>query len=160
MLRYNLNKQFNNQCKGNEGQIKKNEQHMTTEEKTYIKTKIKKLNIGQLTISKHALEKELLNLNDIKMAIKSKQYKIIDFNYYPHNHEERVLIRTKNKYQIENTDTGLLEESYIKIVISLKTLSIITVWGNRCVDEKEKNNGLGVRYIQNFDIINKKIKLN
>ena len=133
---------------------------MTTEEKTYIKTKIKKLNIGQLTISKHAQEKELLNLNDIKDAIKTKKYQIIDFNYYPHNQEERVLIRTKNKYQIENIDTGLLEESYIKIVISLKTLSIITVWGNRCVDEKEKNNGLGARYIRNFDIINKKIKLN
>ena len=158
MLKYNLQKQGNKKCKGNEGQIKKNEQHMTTEEKTYIKGKIKSMDMQNMSISKHAIEKELICLDDIVATIKDRQYKIVDFNYFPHNQEERVLIRTKKKYQIENID-GVVEDSYIKIVISLSTLAVITVWGNKCTDENMKNNNLGARYMQNFDIINKKVKL-
>lgn len=160
ILKYNLEKQGNKKCKGNEGSIKKNEKHMTNEEKIYLKSKVKNINIDNMIITPHAIGKQLINLKDVKCIIKNKQYKIVDFNYFPHNHEERILIRSKKKYQIENTKNGKTEESYIKVVISLKTFAIISIWSNKCKDEPMKNKYLGERYIEKFDIINKKVKLN
>ena len=160
VLRYNLEKQGNKKCKGNEGSIKKNEKHMSDEEKVYLKSKIKNININEMIITPHATGKDLINLKDVKNVIKNKQYKLVDFNYYPHNHEERVLIRSKRKYQIQNLKTGKFEESYIKVVISLRTFAIISIWSNKCKDEPMKNKFLGERYIEKFDIINKKVKLN
>ena len=155
MLRYNLDKKGNKKCDGNKGMIRKNIKHMNNEEVAYIKNMIK--NIKWLNISKHAQEKQLLNVMEIKKIIADKKYQIIDYGYYINNSEERVMLRTKTKYNIKNHN-GKIEECYCKIVISLTTHSVVTIWANKVADEEYKQNNLANRYYEKFDIINKKVK--
>lgn len=154
-MEYNLAKLGNKNCKGNEGLIRKNIRFMNEEEIRYLKSMIK--NINWLNISKHAEEKQLLSVMDIKRIIKTKTYEIIDYNYNISSKEERVMVRTKNIYKVKNHN-GKIEDCYCKIVISLKTHCIITIWANRVVDEEYKQNNLNTRYYEKFDIINKKVK--
>lgn len=154
-MKYNLNKLGDKKCKGNEGLIRKNIKFMNETEIKYLKSMIK--GIDWLNISKHAEEKQLLNVMEIKKIIQTKSYEIIDYNYIINSKEERVMVRTKNIYEIKNQN-GKIEECYCKIVISLKTHCIITMWANRVVDEEYKQNNLNTRYYENFDIINKKVK--
>ena len=156
MLRYDLNNMGNKDCKGNKGMIRKNIKHMNAEEVKYLKGKIR--NTNNLKLTYHAQEKNLIPLNDIKESIKDKRYSIIDYNYNISDKEERIVLRTKNKYQIKNTN-GIAEECYIKFVISLTNNTIVTVWANKVIDEEYKQNNLKNRYYENFDIINKKVKL-
>ena len=116
------------------------------------------MSIDDLVCTNHALEKELLQLDDIKKIIISKQFKIIDFNYFYDNKEERYLIRTKKSYDIKHTD-GKTYKSYIKIVINPKNNTIITVWCNKVEEEEQKNKNTKTKYYNNFDIIEKKLKI-
>lgn len=154
-MKYNLNKMGDKKCKGNEGVIRKNIKFMNKIEIEYLKSMIKDINL--LKISKHAKEKQLLNIMDIEKIIKTKSYEIIDYNYNISNKEERVMFRTKSIYKIKN-ENGKIEDCYCKIVISLKTYYIITMWANKVIDEEYKQNNLTTRYYENFDIINKKVR--
>ncbi len=154
-MQYNLNKQGNKNCRGNEGMIRKNIKDMEKNEIEYLKNIIKNLN--ELTITNHALEKNLITSDEIQEIIRIKNYKIIDYNYNMISKEERIMFRTKKEYKIKNNE-GIIEECYCKIVISITNNCIITMWMNRVIDEKMKQNNLKNRYISNFDIINKKVK--
>lgn len=158
MLKYNLNKQGNKELSNNKCMVRKNIKSMSTEEITYIKSNIKSMNIDNLVCTNHALEKELLQLDEIKKIIISKQFKIIDFNYFYDNKEERYLIRTKKSYDIKHTD-GKTYKSYIKIVINPKNNTVITVWCNKVEEEEQKNKNTKTKYYNNFDIIEKKLKI-
>lgn len=154
-MKYDLNKLGNKYCRGNEGVIRKNIKHMNNNEITHLKSMIKKIN--KLTISMHAREKQLLNISEINTIIRTKKYSIIDYNYNISNKEERIMVRTKNIYQVKNRK-GIIEECYLKIVISITKNCIITMWANRVIDEKMKQDNLKTRYCEKFDIINKKVK--
>ena len=156
MLRYNLNILNNKNCKGNENIIRKNIKHMNEIEIKYIKNIIKGLN--ELKITKHAEEKQLLNKKEIQETILNKKYQIIDYNFNLISHEERVLVRTKKTYNIQDND-GIIQECYIKIVISITTNTIITCWGNIATEENKKNKTLLNKYVPGFDIISKRIKI-
>ena len=154
-MNYNLNKQGNKNCKGNEGMIRKNIKNMEKNEIEYLKNIMKNLN--DLTITNHALEKNLITLDKIQEIIRNRKYKIIDYNYNMISKEERIMFRTKNEYEIKNNE-GIGEKCYCKIVISITNNCIVTTWANRVSDEKMKQNNLKSRYMTNFDIINKKVK--
>lgn len=154
-MNYNLNKQGNRNCRGNEGMIRKNIKDMKKNEIEYLKNIMKNLN--DLTITNHALEKNLIAADKIQEIIRTKNYKIIDYNYNMISKEERVMFRTKDEYKIQNNE-GIVEKCYCKIVISITNNCIVTIWANRVSDEKMKQNNLKNRYISNFDIINKKVK--
>lgn len=154
-MNYNLNKQGNKNCRGNEGMIRKNIKTMKKKEIEYLKNIMQNLN--DLTITAHALEKNLITIDEIQEIIKNRKYKIIDYNYNMISKEERIMFRTKNEYEIKNNE-GIGEKCYCKIVISLTNNCIVTIWANRVADEKMKQNNLKNRYISNFDIINKKVK--
>ena len=154
-MNYNLNKQGDRNCRGNEGMIRKNIKDMEKNEIEYLKNIMKNLN--DLTITNHALEKNLITLDKIQEIIRTKNYKIIDYNYNMISKEERVMFRTKDEYKIQNNES-IVEKCYCKIVISITNNCIVTIWANRVSDEKMKQNNLKNRYISNFDIINKKVK--
>ena len=154
-MNYNLNKQGDRNCRGNEGMIRKNIKDMKKNEIEYLKNIMKNLN--DLTITNHALEKNLITANEIQEIIRIKNYKIIDYNYNMITKEERIMFRTKNEYEIKNNE-GIGEKCYCKIVISITNNCIVTIWMNRVTDEKMKQNNLKNRYMANFDIINKKVK--
>ena len=67
------------------------------------------------------------------------------------------MIRTKDIYKIQDSNSKI-EDCYLKIVISITSCCIITVWANKVEDEKAKQNSLKNRYYDNFDIINKRLK--
>ena len=154
-MNYNLNKQGNRNCKGNKGMIRKNIKDMEKNEIEYLKNIMKNLN--DLTITNHALEKNLIAADKIQEIIRTKKYKIIDYNYNMISKEERIMFRTKDEYKIQNNE-GIVEKCYCKIVISITNNCIVTIWANRVADEKMKQNNLKNRYMTNFDIINKKVK--
>ena len=154
-MNYNLNKQGDRNCRGNEGMIRKNIKDMEKNEVEYLKNIMKNLN--DLTITNHALNKNLIAADKIQEIIRTKNYKIIDYNYNMISKEERIMFRTKNEYKIQNNE-GIVEKCYCKIVISITNNCIVTIWANRVSDEKMKQNNLKNRYISNFDIINKKVK--
>lgn len=154
-MNYNLNIQGNKNCRGNEGMIRKNIKSMEKNEVEYLKNIMKNLN--DLTITNHALNKNLIAADKIQEIIRTRKYKIIDYNYNMISKEERIMFRTKDEYQIQNKD-GIFEKCYCKIVVSITNNCIVTIWMNRVTDEKMKQNNLKNRYISNFDIINKKVK--
>ena len=154
-MNYNLNKQGDRNCRGNEGMIRKNIKDMEKNEVEYLKNIMKNLN--DLTITNHALNKNLIAADKIQEIIRTKNYKIIDYNYNMISKEERIMFRTKNEYEVKNNE-GISEKCYCKIVISLTNNCIVTIWANRVADEKMKQNNLKNRYMTNFDIINKKVK--
>ena len=154
-MNYNLNKQGDRNCRGNKGMIRKNIKDMKKNEIEYLKNIMKNLN--DLTITNHALEKNLIAADKIQEIIRTKNYKIIDYNYNMISKEERIMFRTKNEYEVKNNE-GIGEKCYCKIVISITNNCIVTIWANRVADEKMKQNNLKNKYISNFDIINKKVK--
>ena len=157
MLRYDIRKKGNKRCKGNENIIRKNYTKMNKEELTFLKSQLVALDLKKINIIEHAVNKNLLSKNEIKKILKNKSYKIIDYNYNLKTKEERILIRSREEYLIKN-HKGEKEKVYIKIVISITENKIITQWANNTEGEKEKNNNCITNYIDNFDIINKKIK--
>lgn len=157
MLRYDIRKKGNKRCKGNENIIRKNYIKMNKEELTFLKSQLVALDIKKIDITDHATEKNLLSKNEIRKILKNKNFKIIDYNYNLKTKEERILVRSREKYLIKN-HKGEKEQVYIKIVISITRNLIITQWANNIKEEKEKNNNCITNYIDNFDIINKKIK--
>lgn len=154
-MKCDLSKLNNKNCKGNEGVIRKNIKHMDKNEIQFLKTILKNINI--VRISEHAKEKQLINIKDVKNIIKLKKFQIIDYDYNVSSKEERIMIRTKDIYKIQNSNNKI-EDCYLKIVISITSCCIITVWANKVEDEKAKQNSLKNRYYDNFDIINKKLK--
>ena len=157
MLTYDIRKKGNKRCKGNENIIRKNYTKMNKEELSFLKTQLVALDIKKINITDHATEKNLLSKNEIRKILKNKSFKIIDYNYNLKTKEERILIRSREEYLIKN-HKGEKEKVYIKIVISITENKIITQWANNTEGEKEKNNNCITNYIDNFDIINKKIK--
>lgn len=157
MLKYNINKNGDKNCKGNKDIIRKNYTKMNKEELTFLKTHLMALDSKKMDITNHAIEKNLLSKNEIKKILKNKSFKIIDYNYNLKTKEERILIRSREEYVIKN-HKGEKEKVYMKIVISVTRNIIITQWANSSEKEKEKNNNCITNYIDNFDIINKKIK--
>lgn len=156
MLKYNLNKQGDKNCKGNEGMVRKNIKYMNNEEVFYVKKLLK--NVKNAFVTKHAINKDIgITEELIKDIINNKQYKIIDYDYFVHSKEERVVIRSKKSYKIQFK--GIIQDCYIKFTIAPKDNVIVTVWGNRVSDEPMKQNNLKNRYYENFDIINKKVRL-
>jgi hypothetical protein len=154
-MKCDLSKLNNKNCKGNEGVIRKNIKHMNKNEIQFLKTILKNINI--VCISEHAKEKQLINIKDVKNIIKLKKFQIIDYDYNVSSKEERIMIRTKDIYKIQDSNNKM-ESCYLKIVISITSCCIITVWANKVDDEKAKQNSLKNRYYDNFDIINKKLK--
>ena len=154
-MKCDLSKLNNKNCKGNEGVIRKNIKHMNKNEIQFLKTILKNINI--VCISEHAKEKQLINIKDVKNVIKLKKFQIIDYDYNVSSKEERIMIRTKDIYKIQDSNSKI-EDCYLKIVISITSCCIITVWANKVEDEKAKQNSLKNRYYDNFDIINKKLK--
>lgn len=157
MLRYDVRKKGNKRCKGNENIIRKNYTKMNKEELSFLKSQLVALDLKKINIIEHAVNKNLLSKNEIKKILKNKSYKIIDYNYNLKTKEERILVRSREKYLIKN-HKGEKELVYIKVVISITNNIIITQWANNIEGEKEKNNNCITNYIDNFDIINKKIK--
>ena len=154
-MKCDLSKLNNKNCKGNEGVIRKNIKHMNENEIQFLKTILKNINI--VCISEHAKEKQLINIKDVKNIIKLKKFQIIDYDYNVSSKEERIMIRTKDIYKIQDSNSKI-EDCYLKIVISITSCCIITVWANKVEDEKAKQNSLKNRYYDNFDIINKRLK--
>lgn len=157
MLKYDIRKKGNKRCKGNENIIRKNYIKMNKEELSFLKIQLMEIDLKKINITDHATEKNLLSKNDIKKILKNKSYKIIDYNYNLKTKEERILVRSREEYLIKN-HKGEKEQVYIKVVISITNNMIITQWANDIEGEKEKNNNCITNYIDNFDIINKKIK--
>ena len=157
MLRYDIRKKGNKYCKGNKDIIRKHYTKMNKEELSFLKIQLMALDSKKMDITDHAVNKNLLSKNEIKKILKNKSYKIIDYNYNLKTKEERILIRSREEYLIKN-HKGEKEKVYIKIVISITENKIITQWANNTEGEKEKNNNCITNYIDNFDIINKKIK--
>ena len=108
-MNYNLNIQGNKNCRGNEGMIRKNIKSMEKNEVEYLKNIMKNLN--DLTITNHALNKNLIAADKIQEIIRTRKYKIIDYNYNMISKEERIMFRTKDEYQIQNND-GIFEKCY------------------------------------------------
>ena len=158
MLKYDIRKKGNKRCKGNKNIIRKNYTKMNKEELSFLKIQLMEIDLKKINITDHATEKNLLSKNDIKKILKNKNFKIIDYNYNLKTKEERILIRSREEYLIKN-HKGEKEQVYIKVVISVTDNTIITQWANDVKGEKEKNNNCITNYIDNFDIINKKIKL-
>ena len=154
-MRCDLSKLNDKNCKGNEGVVRKNIKHMNKNEIQFLKAILKNINI--VYISKHAKEKQLINMEDVKNVIKLKKFQIIDYNYHVSSKDERIMIRTKDVYKIQDNNNKI-EDCYLKIVISITSCCIITVWANKVEDEKAKQNSLKNRYYDNFDIINKRLK--
>ena len=157
MLKYDIRKKGNKRCKGNENIIRKNYTKMNKEELSFLKIQLMEIDLKKINITDHAVEKNLLSKNEIKKILKNKSFKIIDYNYNLKTKEERTLIRSREEYLIKN-HKGEKEQVYIKVVISITNNMIITQWANDIEGEKEKNNNCITNYIDNFDIINKKIK--
>lgn len=157
MLTYDIRKKGNKRCKGNENIIRKNYTKMNKEELSFLKIQLMALDSKKMDITEHATEKNLLSKNEIRKILKNKNFKIIDYNYNLKTREERILIRSREEYLIKN-HKGEKEQVYIKVVISVTNNTIITQWANDIKGEKEKNNNCITNYIDNFDIINKKIK--
>ena len=156
-MRYNLSKQYDHNCKGNKNLIRKNFKDMEIEELIYIKKKIKNIDTKKTSMTYHALEKNLLSLKEIKEMIKNNNFDIIDFNYHTDIKVERVLLRSKKTYLIEDI-IGNNIECYCKIVLELTTNTIVTLWMNNICDEKNKQRTLKTKYNSNFNIITKKNK--
>ena len=157
MLKYDIRKKGNKRCKGNKNIIRKNYTKMNKEELSFLKFQLMEIDLKKINITDHATEKNLLSKNDIKKILKNKNFKIIDYNYNLKTKEERILVRSREEYLIKN-HKGEKEQVYIKVVISITNNMIITQWANDIEGEKEKNNNCITNYIDNFDIINKKIK--
>lgn len=157
MLKYDIRKKGNKRCKGNKNIIRKNYTKMNKEELSFLKIQLMEIDLKKINITDHATEKNLLSKNDIKKILKNKNFKIIDYNYNLKTKEERILVRSREEYLIKN-HKGEKEQVYIKVVISITNNMIITQWANDIEGEKEKNNNCITNYIDNFDIINKKIK--
>ena len=157
MLKYDIRKKGNKRCKGNKNIIRKNYTKMNKEELSFLKSQLMEIDLKKINITDHAVEKNLLSKNDIKKILKNKSYKIIDYNYNLKTKEERILVRSREEYLIKN-HKGEKEQVYVKVVISITNNMIITQWANDIEGEKEKNNNCITNYIDNFDIINKKIK--
>lgn len=155
-MRYNLSKQYDHDCKGNKNLIRKNFKDMEIEELIYIKKKIKNIDTKKTSMTYHALEKNLLSLKEIKEIIKNNNFDIIDFNYHTDIKAERVLLRSKKTYLIEDI-IGNNVECYCKIVLELTTNTIVTLWMNNVCDEENKQRTLKTKYNSNFNIITKKI---
>ena len=78
-MNYNLNIQGNKNCKGNEGMIRKNIKDMNKNEVEYLKNIIK--NINDLTITNHALEKNLITLDVLyKFTVNRERCKSLWFS--------------------------------------------------------------------------------
>ena len=155
-MRYNLSKQYDHDCKGNKNLIRKNFKDMEIEELIYIKKKIKNIDTKKTSMTYHALEKNLLSLKEIKEMINNNNFDIIDFNYHTDIKVERVLLRSKKTYLIEDI-IGNNIECYCKIVLELTTNTIVTLWMNNVCDEENKQRTLKTKYNSNFNIITKKI---
>ena len=155
-MKCNLSKQYDHDCKGNKNLIRKNFKDMEIEELIYIKKKIKNIDTKKTSMTYHALEKNLLSLKEIKEMIKNNNFDIIDFNYHTDTKVERVLLRSKKTYLIEDI-IGNNIECYCKIVLELTTNTIVTLWMNNICDEENKQRTLKTKYNSNFNIITKKI---
>ena len=155
-MKCNLSKQYDHNCKGNKNLIRKNFKDMEIEELVYVKKKIKNIDTKKTSMTYHALEKNLLSLKEIKEIIKNNNFDIIDFNYHTDIKVERVLLRSKKTYQIEDI-VGNNIECYCKIVLELTTNTIVTLWMNNVCDEENKQRTLKTKYNSNFNIITKKI---
>ena len=88
--------------------------------------------------------------------IKNNNFDIIDFNYHTDIKVERVLLRSKKTYLIEDM-VGNNIECYCKIVLELTTNTIVTLWMNNVCAEENKQRTLKTKYNSNFNIITKKI---
>lgn len=157
-MRYNLSKLSDANCKGNEGMIRKNIKHMSVEEEKYLRNILKSINKKDMTMTKHSEEKQLLSLEEIISILKNKQFKLIDYNYNPCNKNERILFRSKKTYEVKNNCTNKKTDCYIKIVYEINSNCIITQWANEAKMEKQKEESIKTRYMEQFDIINKKVK--
>ena len=155
-MKCNLSKQYDHNCKGNKNLIRKNFKDMEIEELIYVKKKIKNIDTKKTSMTYHALEKNLLSLKEIKEMIKNNNFDIIDFNYHTDTKVERVLLRSKFVYPVENI-SGNIEKCYCKIVLELTTNTIVTLWMNNVCDEENKQRTLKTKYNSNFNIITKKI---
>ena len=155
-MRCNLSKQYDHNCKGNKNLIRKNFKDMEIEELIYVKKKIKNIDTKKTSMTYHALKKNLLSLKEIKEMIKNNNFDIIDFNYHTDIKVERVLLRSKKTYLIEDM-VGNNIECYCKIVLELTTNTIVTLWMNNVCDEENKQRTLKTKYNSNFNIITKKI---
>ena len=155
-MRCNLSKQYDHECKGNKNLIRKNFKDMEIEELIYIKKKIKNIDTQKTFMTYHALEKNLLSLKEIKEMINNNNFDIIDFNYHTDIKVERVLLRSKKTYLIEDITENNIE-CYCKIVLELTTNTIVTLWMNNVEDEENKQRTLKTKYNSNFNIITKKI---
>lgn len=138
--------------------VRKNYKNFNNKEKKYLKNMIDNIDIDNINITNHAIRKNLLNVNTIKNILKNDRYDIIDYNFFIDNKEERILLRTKNIYDVKNINNKV-EVCYIKIVISITNNTIITTWANKVEDEGKKQESLCNNYYEKFDIINKKIAI-
>lgn len=103
-----------------EGQIKKHYADFTSVEKYLLKAKMKGLN---LHLSHHAKNKAYINPSHIVACLKS--HNVIEFNHVFGKGDNRVLIRSKNIFKL---DDGKLYN--ICLVISLEKSCIITFYYN------------------------------
>ena len=138
----------------NNAMIRKNYSQMNSKEIKYLFDRIKGLNINSMRITVHAIEKNLLSLEQIKNSLIKNNFDIIDFNYFIDTKEQRIMVRLKNIYKIIGKN-GKEEKCFIKVVISLTDNKIITIWGTKVKDEEERQRNICTRYT-NFNILSLK----
>ena len=154
-MRYNTNikgrkKDYDN----NNSMMRKNYKQMSSREIKYLFNKIKGLDINLMGITGHAIEKNLLSLEQIKNSLLKNDFDIIDFNYFLDTKEQRIMIRLKKTYMITGINNKE-DKCYIKIVLSLTDNKIVTIWANKVKDEENKQMNLSTRYC-NINILSLK----
>ena len=154
-MKYNTNiKGRKEDYNDNNSMIRKNYKQMNSREIKYLFDKIKGLNINSMKITRHAIEKDLLSLEQIKNSLIKDNFDIIDFDYFLDTKEQRIMVRLKKTYMITGINNKE-DKCFIKIVLSLTDNKIVTIWANKVKDEENKQMNLNTRYC-NINILSLK----
>jgi len=126
-----------------EGQTKKHIKQMNSQEITYLKERIQKINTNTIRTSLHLKQKlgneiEGLDLDkDIKDAL-TNTYEILEYNYTKNNNieDKRVLIRSSiaKSMTFRRDNKTIIGKGNICIVLSILDNRVITAYYNRAND--------------------------
>lgn len=119
-------------------------------ESRYLYKQLRKIDLNKLTMTAHAQSKTNgINLLTIKKIICNNPA-IIEYN--ENNNSRRIVIKSKENFLIENK--GEYKNCFLKIVIDLDNIKIITIWFNRVDEEAKKDDNINLnRYNPNLQII-------
>jgi hypothetical protein len=140
-------------------QQKKHIKQMNKEEINFLLGKIDNIEIENLKLSKHLLDKNLtFNFIEIKKVLKLKEFEIVEYNetefFNDGSIDKRVLLKSKEVYPVKFCDEihgiSFITKSKMCFVVSLKLNKIVTLYW-RTENTKEKLNWN--RYYEDLQII-------